>query len=548
MKNDGLERTGRFCGGLIDDIKRRAPHYVDDFSQGLHSKVMGATLFMYFACLANAIAFGLLTAVATNGEMGTTEMLVVTAIGGITFALFSGQPLTILGGTGPIVIFTGLLYLACQSVEISPGVTLPFLPTYAWVGLWSGILLIICALTDLSYLMKYFTRFTDEIFAALVAVIFIVEAVKDVVHAFTEPLEGQSEVSHDTAFLTLVLALGTFMIARNLKTFRNSNYLRWSVREFLADFGPSIAIGVMTIVAVSFGAISANLNLGGKQIQIGTPEGVALKVANVPEQFGPSIEREWLVDMFSVPTWVWFASIIPALMATILLYLDQNITTRLVNTPGNRLQKGAGFHLDLLVVGLITVVGSLFGLPWMVAATVHALNHVKSLATQETVQLGGETRERIKEVRENRVSALLVHLLIGASLLLLPLINLIPNAALFGLFFYMGITTLGGNDFFDRIRLWVTDPKLYPKRHYIRTVPLKTIHLFTLLQLLGLVSLWVLKTTKLNGFPLGILFPLLIALLVPFRFLMNRFFDAKHLEALDSEESEEEIAQQELHP
>jgi len=542
MKNDGLERTGRFCGGLIDDIKRRAPHYKSDFTEGFHPKVMGSTLFMYFACLANAVAFGLLTAVATNGEMGTTEMLVVTAIGGITFALLSGQPLTILGGTGPIVIFTGLLYLACTSVKIE------FLPTYAWVGVWSGLLLIICAITDMSYLMKYFTRFTDVIFAALVAVIFIVEAVKDVVHAFTEPLEGQSEVSHDTAFLTLVLALGTFMIARSLKTFRNSNYLRWSVREFLADFGPSIAIGIMTVVAVTYGAISANLELGGKEIQIGTPEGVALKVADVPQKFGPSVEREWLVDMFSVPVWVWFASIIPALMATILLYLDQNITTRLVNSPGNRLQKGAGFHLDLLVVGFITLIGSLFGLPWMVAATVHALNHVKSLATQETVQLEGETRERIKEVRENRVSALLVHLLIGASLLLLPLINLIPNAVLFGLFFYMGIATLGGNDFFDRIRLWVTDPKLYPKMHYIRTVPLKTIHIFTLLQLLGLVSLWMLKTTKINGFPLGILFPLLIALLVPFRFLMNRFFDPVHLEALDSEESEEEIADQELHP
>ena len=542
MKNDGLERTGRLCGGLIDDIKRRAPHYVSDFTEGFHPKVMGSTLFMYFACLANAVAFGLLTAVATNGEMGTTEMLVVTAIGGTTFALLSGQPLTILGGTGPIVIFTGLLYLACASVKIE------FLPTYAWVGVWSGLLLIICAITDMSYLMKYFTRFTDEIFAALVAVIFIVEAVKEVVHAFTEPLEGQSEVSHDTAFLTLVLALGTFMIARSLKTFRNSNYLRWSVREFLADFGPSIAIVIMTVVAVTYGAISANLDLGGKEIQIGTPEGVALKVAGVPQKFGPSIEREWLVDMFSVPVWVWFASIIPALMATILLYLDQNITTRLVNSPGNRLQKGAGFHLDLLVVGFITLVGSLFGLPWMVAATVHALNHVKSLATQETVQIEGETRERIKEVRENRISALLVHLLIGASLLLLPLINLIPNAVLFGLFFYMGIATLNGNDFFDRIRLWVTDPKLYPKMHYIRTVPLKTIHIFTLLQLLGLVSLWMLKTIKINGFPLGILFPLLIALLVPFRFLMNRFFDPEHLEALDSEGLEEEIANQELHP
>ncbi len=529
----GLEYTGRFGGGLMADIRRRAPHYASDFYQGLHLKVLGSSLFMYFACLANAIAFGLLTAVVTHGEIGIPEMLVVTAVGGVAFALLSGQPLTILGGTGPIVIFTGLLYTSCQSIGI------PFLPTYAWVGVWSGIMLIICAVTDLSFLMKYFTRFTDEIFAALVAIIFIVEAVKDIALTFTEPLEGQTEISHDTAFMSLVLALGTFAIARNLKALRNSNYLRWTVREFLADFGPAIAIGVMTFIAVYFGALSAQLELGAETVQIGTPEGIELRTANVPETFAPSVDRPWLVDMFSLPPWVWFSTILPAAMATILLYLDQNITTRLVNAPKNRLKKGGGFHLDLAVVGVITVVGSLFGLPWMVAATVHALNHVKSLATHEVTKVDGETREVIKGVRENRVSPLLVHLMIGASLMLLPLVNLIPNAVLFGLFLYMGFATLAGNEFFERLRLWIMDPDLYPQTHYTHTVPMRVIHAFTALQLLGLVALWVLKTSEIRGFPLGILFPLLIALLVPFRIWLGRFFDSRHLYILDVKESED---------
>ncbi len=136
----------------------------------------------------------------------------------------------------------------------------------------------------------------------------------------------------------------------------------------------------------------------------------------------------------------------------------------------------------------------------------------------------------------------------SVSLLLLPLVNLIPNAVLFGLFLYMGFATLGGNDFFDRVRLWVTDPALYPKAHYIRKVPMRTIHWVTALQFAGLVALWVLKTTKIQGFPLGILFPLLIALLVPFRMSLVRFFDENELQILDSQESEEVIEQQNLHP
>jgi hypothetical protein len=226
----------------------------------------------------------------------------------------------------------------------------------------------------------------------------------------------------------------------------------------------------------------------------------------------------------------------------VLLFLDHNNTTRLDNSPTHRLRTGPGFHLALAVGGLIPGVVSLFGLPWIVAATVHALNHVKSLATTRPVDLGGTTAEQIVHVRENRVSPLMIHVLIAGSILILPLFKLIPMAVLFGLFLYMGFATLGGNSFFERVRLWVTDPKLYPKTHYARSVPHRVIHLFTLVQLGGLVALWLLKTSS-----LGILFPILIALLVPLRLLMNRYFAANHLEALDPEVEAEELENRPLH-
>ena len=123
----------------MQDIARRRPVYFDDFTQGFHPKVLASILFLFFACLANAIAFGGLTGIVTEGQIGTTEMILATAFGGIVFALFGGQPLTILGGTGPIVIFTGLLYAVCARYE------LPFLSVYAWTGIWSGLFLIILA-------------------------------------------------------------------------------------------------------------------------------------------------------------------------------------------------------------------------------------------------------------------------------------------------------------------------------------------------------------------------------------------------------------------
>ena len=48
----GLVRTGRLFGGLIDDFKRKRPHYLSDFTDGFHPQIISSFLFLYFACLA----------------------------------------------------------------------------------------------------------------------------------------------------------------------------------------------------------------------------------------------------------------------------------------------------------------------------------------------------------------------------------------------------------------------------------------------------------------------------------------------------------------
>ncbi len=500
-----LEWSGKLFGGFLADIRRKAPHYISDFKDGMHSSVAGATLFLFFAALANAIAFGALTGVLTGNEIGIIEMIVISAVGGIIFALFSGQPLTILGGTGPIVIFTGLLYTICQQMNI------PFLATYAWVGIWSGIILMISAFTDASVLMKYFTRFTDEIFAALISVIFIVEAVSEITKSF----KGESS-DISGAFLTLILALGTFMLSRTFKNFTKTPYLRSGIRNFISDFGPALAILLMTAIALNF-----------PQVTLNTPK--------VPDTIGTTSGRPWMVDLFNLPTWAIFASIGPALLASILLFLDQNITTRLVNSPDYKLKKGGGYHLDMALVGLLVLMSSLFALPWIVAATVHSLNHLKSLAKTKVLEIEGIKKEIITGIRENRLSALAIHFMIAGSIFFLPYFGYIPMAVLFGLFLYMGFASLGGNQFFERLMLWVTDPRLSPQTNYIKTVPLRTIHKFTLIQLACFVILWFLKASK-----FGILFPLFIAALVPINLFIKRYFSEEHMEALLAENDDED--------
>ena len=194
--------------GLMGDIRRRAPHYLNDFREGLQAKCLSSIFFLFFACLAPAVTFGGIMGLATNGEIGPVEMLTASAVCGVMYALFAGQPLIILGGIGPLLIFTIILYRLCGDLGYGD----QFLSVYAWVGLWTGLFTTLLAITNASNLMRYFTRFTDEIFSALMSLIFIFEAVKALVITFQESFREANE-PHDEAFLTLLLAVGTFYIA-----------------------------------------------------------------------------------------------------------------------------------------------------------------------------------------------------------------------------------------------------------------------------------------------------------------------------------------------
>ena len=102
--SDAMCFTGRPFGGLVADIRRRVPHYLSDFTDGLTAKSVSSVLFLFFACLAPAVTFGGFMALETGGQIGAAEMIVASAICGIVFALCSGQPLIILGGTGPLLV------------------------------------------------------------------------------------------------------------------------------------------------------------------------------------------------------------------------------------------------------------------------------------------------------------------------------------------------------------------------------------------------------------------------------------------------------------
>lgn len=70
--------------------------------------------------------------------------------------------------------------------------------------------------------------------------------------------------------------------------------------------------------------------------------------------------------------------------------------------------KGSGFHFDLLLLVTMGGVCSIFGVPWLSAATVRSVTHANAL----TVMTKGPKPE-IEKVVEQRISGIIVALMVG---------------------------------------------------------------------------------------------------------------------------------------
>jgi hypothetical protein len=114
--------------------------------------------------------------------------------------------------------------------------------------------------------------------------------------------------------------------------------------------------------------------------------------------------RGWLIPFThpSTPWYYYLAASVPALLLTILLFMDQQITSVIVNRSEHKLQKGCGYHLDMLIVSVMVAVCSIIGLPWCVAATVLCLGHVDSLKMETETSAPGETPQFLGVRYENK--------------------------------------------------------------------------------------------------------------------------------------------------
>lgn len=559
LEDDPLRRSGRLFGGLIRDAQRRYPKYISDFKDALNPQCMAAVIFIYFAALSPTITFGGLLGEKTEGLIGVSELIVATCIQGVLFCLLGAQPLLVVGFSGPILVFEEAFFSFCK------GNNMEYLTGRVWIGFWLIIIVVVMVAFEGSFMVRFVSRFTQEIFSILISLIFIYETFSKLAKIFQEhplrrcsatvidvnnstynssmedvtssPLASNSSTPEtvnvvgepNTALLSFVLMSGTFFIAFYLRKFKNSAFFPGRLRRVIGDFGVPIAILLMVLADYSIRDTYTQ--------KLSVPRGLSVTSPD---------KRGWIINPLGsdgqFPIWMMFASILPALLVFILIFMETQITTLIVSKKERMLVKGSGFHLDLLLIVTLGGTSALFGLPWMAAATVRSVTHANALTVMSKAVAPGD-KARIQEVKEQRVTGLLVAILVGLSIVIGDLLRQIPIAVLFGIFLYMGVMSLNGIQMTERILLLLMPPKYHPDHTYVRKVRTLRMHLYTAIQVVCLAVLWAVMSTVAS-----LAFPFVLIMTVPVKmFLLPRIFSTREMQCLDADNAEPAFDEKEGH-
>ncbi|XP_047296498.1 solute carrier family 4 member 11 isoform X5 [Homo sapiens] len=507
-----------FGKGIREDIARRFPLYPLDFTDGIigKNKAVGkyitTTLFLYFACLLPTIAFGSLNDENTDGAIDVQKTIAGQSIGGLLYALFSGQPLVILLTTAPLALYIQVIRVICDDYDLD------FNSFYAWTGLWNSFFLALYAFFNLSLVMSLFKRSTEEIIALFISITFVLDAVKGTVKTC------QASAPASTPASTLP------------STPASSPAPRSCPRPHTQARRPPCSASSSCWARSGWATPSTN----SRRAPTCTPACErSCPTAPCPSRCSPSPSSAPMASGKSRIQSLSLRAVSGAMglgfLLSMLFFIEQNLVAALVNAPENRLVKGTAYHWDLLLLAIINTGLSLFGLPWIHAAYPHSPLHVRALALVEERVENGHIYDTIVNVKETRLTSLGASVLVGLSLLLLPVpLQWIPKPVLYGLFLYIALTSLDGNQLVQRVALLLKEQTAYPPTHYIRRVPQRKIHYFTGLQVLQLLLLCAFGMSSLPY--MKMIFPLIMIAMIPIRYiLLPRIIEAKYLDVMDAE-------------
>ncbi|SCV68754.1 BQ2448_875 [Microbotryum intermedium] len=547
--------------GMITDVRKRLPFYVSDWTEAFRpcnwERTIGATIRIYFLNLFPALAYTIDMNIRTGGNYGINETLLASVLVALTFSVFSVQPLTIVGVTGLINLFNYTTYdilgaiqavisiPECKSrrARADPALTCHterqpdapnFLQFQAWALIWSAITHWIIAIFNISDYTRFITDMTSETFGLYVGVIYIQKGVELLVYEF--------DLSDQAGWFSVVVAILFALSVYFLERTATLSFGPFWLRKCITDY--AFAAGI--IFYTGFVHIPGHIKETG------------IEFLQVTRAFYPSTDRSWVIRFWDVPVkWI-FVSLPFGCLVTLLFYFDNNVSSVMAQSRGFPVKRPAGFHWDFFLLGCVTFVAGILGLPapngLVPQAPVHteALCVVKMVSEDTKLTDGGfydEEEEgaiekrweemappKMKVVRtrlvEQRISHFAMALLTLGTMTgpLLVTLSLMSRAMFAGIFIVVGWGSVEGNGIVHKTLFLLRDHNLTPRDHALLKVRPKKIWLFVAIQWVFFVAIVAISETI-----AGIGFPVIITLLIPVRYYwVPRWFSLQELSVLDA--------------
>lgn len=483
--------------GIKEDLERRRPHYKSDWIKGWNLKVLASILYMFFTSLGPGVSFSEFLYKRTNQQIGPVEVILSTSLSGIIFSILSGQPLIILGVTGPVSILTISIYNISNSFNIN------FLTFYSWTQIWSSLFHMLIAMFNLCDYIYYISKFSCDIFGMLIAIIYFFTGVTGIISYFKSD-------SFSESLLQLILSYGTFHISQKLSCARKWSFCNNKIRSLISDYSATLSIVIWS--GVSF---------------LGKAKQTNISYLDIQQKFQPTLDRNWIVNIGDLEIEYIILSIIPGCILTMLFIFDHNVSSLMTQNKDFGLKKGTSFHLDFFVLGLCIFVTGILGIPPCNGLIPQAPLHVLSLREERVVN--GKKSTFIHEQRLSNLCQSLM-LLIMCFPPFLHVLGCIPRSILDGLFIFMSTTSFENNELVERILLFMTQKELRSSdSKWFNEVDFRIVNRFTLIQSCCCLLIFSISLT-----PISIIFPALIILLIYLRLhILPKFFTELQLQALD---------------
>ncbi|XP_039142991.1 boron transporter 1-like [Dioscorea cayenensis subsp. rotundata] len=370
-----MEETFVPFRGIKNDLQGRWQCYRQDWAGGFNSglRILAPTTYIFFASAIPVISFGEQLERSTDGTLTAVQTLASTALCGIIHSIVGGQPLLILGVAEPTVLmYTFMFDFAKDRPDLGHKL---FLAWTGWVCMWTAFLLFMMSILGACSIINRFTRLAGELFGLLIAMLFMQQAIRGLIDEFRIPKrENPKQIQFvppwrfGNGMFALVLSFGLLLTALRSRKARSWRYGTGWLRGVVADYGVPLMVFVWTTISY----IPVN----------SVPRGIPRRLFS-PNPWSDGAYSNWTVikDMSDVPPIYIVGAFIPATMIAVLYYFDHSVASQLAQQQEFNLKKPSSYHYDLLLLGFLTMLCGLIGVPPSNGVIPQSPMHTKGLAT-----------------------------------------------------------------------------------------------------------------------------------------------------------------------